>query len=302
MKIAAVDAIASLAREEVSEVAARAYGTETPVFGPDYLIPSPFDPRLILKIAPAVARAAEATGVATRPIEDHDAYLDRLNRFVFRSGLIMKPIFQIARDSGKRVIFADGEDERVLRAAQVMLEEKTCLPILVGRPSVIQARLERFGLKIRPERDFEVVNPEDAPRYRDYVDDFFAKVGRLGVNPDTARTIIRTNTTVISAISVSRGEADAMICGLSGRFSRHIRDIRQVIGAAPGIAKLSAMSLLISSTGTLFFADTYVQEEPSAADIAEMIRLAAIEIRRFGLDPKVALVSPISARARRPMR
>ncbi|WP_062011421.1 phosphate acyltransferase, partial [Aureimonas sp. AU4] len=222
MKVAAVDAIAALAREEVSEVAAKAYGSETPVFGPEYLIPSPFDPRLILKIAPAVARAAEATGVAARPIADWDSYLDRLNRFVFRSGLVMKPIFAIGRDSGKRVIFADGEDERVLRAAQVMLEERIGVPILVGRPSVLETRLERFGLRIRPGTDFEVVNPEDDPRYRDYVDHYFAKVGRLGVNPDTARALVRTNTTVIAAVSVSRGDADVMICGLGGRFTRHI--------------------------------------------------------------------------------
>ncbi|WP_185982788.1 NADP-dependent malic enzyme [Aureimonas mangrovi] len=292
MKIAAVDAIAALAREEVSEVAAKAYGSETPVFGPDYLIPSPFDPRLILKIAPAVAKVAEETGVATRPIADWDAYLDRLNRFVFRSGLTMKPIFQIARDSGKRVIFADGEDERVLRAAQVMLEEKTCVPILVGRPSVIGTRLERFGLRIRPETDFEVVNPEDDPRYRDYVDHYFSKVGRRGVDPDTARTVVRTNTTVIAAVALSRGEADAMLCGLSsGRYSQHLRDIQQVIGVAPGVRRLSGMSLLIDSDGALFMSDTYVQDSPSAEDLAEIIRLSAIEIERFGLKPRAALVS-----------
>ncbi|KHJ54157.1 NADP-dependent malic enzyme [Aureimonas sp. OT7] len=291
MKIAAVDAIAELSREEVSEVAAKAYGSETPVFGPDYLIPSPFDPRLILKIAPAVARAAEATGVASRPIADWDAYLDKLNRFVFRSGLIMKPVFAVARKSGKRIIFSDGEDERVLRAAQVLLEENICQPILIGRPSVLQTRLERFGLRIRPGKDFEVVNPEDDPRYRDYVDHYFSKVGRLGVNPDTARTIVRTNTTVIGAVSVSRGEADGLICGLAGRFSRHIRDIRHVIGATPGVSRISALSLLITQSGPLFFADSYVQEDPSAADIAEFTQLAAKELDRFNIAPKVALVS-----------
>ncbi|MCP3056421.1 NADP-dependent malic enzyme [Aurantimonas marianensis] len=291
MKTAAVDAIASLAREEVSEVAAKAYGSETPVFGADYLIPAPFDPRLILKIAPAVAKAAEADGVATRPIVDMPAYIDRLNRFVFRSGLIMKPIFRIARDSGKRVIFSDGEDERVLRAAQVLLEEKLCAPILIGRPSVIASRLERHGLRIRPGEDFEVVNPEDDPRYRDYVDHYFAKVGRKGVNPDSARTIVRTNTTVIGAIAVSRGEADALICGLEGRFPHHVRDISQVLGAVEGVRKFAAMSILISQTGTKFFVDTYVQRDPSAEELAEMTMLAAAEIRRFGIDPKGALVS-----------
>ncbi|WP_102959117.1 NADP-dependent malic enzyme [Mangrovicella endophytica] len=291
MKVAAVDAIAALAREEVSEVAAKAYGSETPIFGPDYLIPSPFDPRLILKIAPAVAEAAERTGVATRPITDMDAYVDRLNRFVFRSGLMMKPIFSIARSSGKRVIFSDGEDERVLRAAQVMLEEKLCTPILVGRPSVIATRLERYGLRIRPGTDFEVVNPEDDPRYRDYVDHYFEKVGRKGVNPDTARTIVRTNTTVIGAISVARGEADALICGLEGKYVQHVRHIKQVIGFAPGVTKFAALSVLIASQGTKFLLDTYVQRDPTAEDLAEMTGLAATEIRRFGIEPKAALVS-----------
>ncbi len=291
MKIAAVDAIAALAREEVSEVAAKAYGSETPVFGAEYLIPSPFDPRLILKIAPAVAKAAEASGVASRPIADWDAYIDRLNRFVFRSGLVMKPIFQIARNSGKRVIFADGEDERVLRAAQVMLEEKICQPILVGRPSVIQTRLERFALRIRQGQDFEVVNPEDDPRYRDYVDHYFSKVGRRGVNPDTARALVRTNTTVIAAVSVSRGDADIMLCGLGGRFSRHIRDIKQVIGIAPGVKRLSGLSLLLSQYGTVFFADTYVQENPNAEELAEIACLAAKEVKRFGITPRAAFLS-----------
>ncbi|WP_370196414.1 NADP-dependent malic enzyme [Aurantimonas sp.] len=291
MKTAAVDAIAALAREEVSEVAAKAYGSDTPVFGPDYLIPAPFDPRLILKIAPAVARAAEADGVAARPIEDMPAYLDRLNRFVFRSGLIMKPIFRIATDSGKRVIFSDGEDERVLRAAQVLLEEKICAPILIGRPGVIAARLERYGLRIRPNEDFEVINPEDDPRYRDYVDHYFSKVGRKGVNPDTARTIVRTNTTVIGAVAVSRGEADALVCGLEGRFPHHVRDISQVVGVRDEAHKFAAMSLLISQEDTKFFLDTYVQRDPSAEDLVEMTLLAAAEMRRFGIEPKVALVS-----------
>ena len=291
MKRAAVDAIASLAREEVSEVAAKAYGSETPVFGPDYLIPAPFDPRLILKIAPAVAKAAEKDGVASRPIADMPAYLDRLNRFVFRSGLIMKPIFEIARHSGKRVIFSDGEDERVLRATQVLLEEKLCIPTLIGRPSVIASRLERYGLRIRPGEDFEVVNPEDDPRYRDYVDHYFGKVGRKGINPDTARTIVRTNATVIGAVAVSRGEADALICGLEGRYPHHVRDISQVIGVSKDVKKFAALSVLITQQGTKFFIDTYVQRDPSAEELAEMTLLAATEIRRFGLDPACALVS-----------
>ncbi|MEX6506486.1 NADP-dependent malic enzyme [Jiella sp. M17.18] len=291
MKKAAVDAIAALAREAVSDVASQAYGGEPALFGPEYLIPAPFDPRLILKIAPAVARTAEADGVATRPIKDMPAYLDRLNRFVFRSGLIMKPIFEIARNSEKRVIFSDGEDERVLRATQILLEEKLCRPILIGRPAVIQSRLERFGLTLNPGTDFEVVNPEDDPRYRDYVDHYFGKVGRKGVNPETARTIVRTNTTVIGAVSVSRGEADVLICGLEGRFPHHVRDIKQVIGVGDSVKKLAAMSVLITQKGTKFFVDPYVQRDPNAEEIAEMTLMAAAEIRRFGMTPKGALVS-----------
>ena len=292
MKMAAVRAIAGLAREEVSDVAARAYSGETPVFGPDYLIPSPFDPRLILRIAPAVARAAAETGVAARPIQDFDAYLDELSRFVWRSGFIMKPIFAAAKKVEKnRVIFAEGEDERVLRAAQVLLEEKTARPILIGRPSVIEARLKRFGIRIRPNVDFEVVNPEDDPRYRDYVDDYFALVGRAGVNPEAARTIVRTNTTVIGALSVKRGEADALICGVEGRYDRHLRDVNQIIGKRDGVCAFSGLSLLISQRGAIFFTDTFVTYNPTAAEIAEMTILAAEAIQRFGIAPKAALVS-----------
>ncbi|HEV7305931.1 NADP-dependent malic enzyme [Ensifer sp.] len=292
MKMAAVRAIAGLAREEPSDVAARAYSGETPVFGPDYLIPSPFDQRLILRIAPAVAKAAEESGVATRPIQDYDAYLDKLNRFVFRSGFIMKPVFAAAKNAQKnRVIFAEGEDERVLRAAQVLLEEGTARPILIGRPQIIETRLRRYGLRIRPDVDFEVVNPEGDPRYRDYVEDYFALVGRLGVIPEAARTIVRTNTTVIGALSVKRGEADALICGVEGRYSRHLRDVSQIIGKREGVLDFSALSLLISQRGATFFTDTYVSYCPSAEEIAQTTVMAAQEIRRFGITPRAALVS-----------
>ena len=292
MKLAAVRAIASLAREEPSDVAARAYSGETPVFGPEYLIPSPFDQRLILRIAPCVAKAAAETGVATRPIQDFDAYMDELNRFVFRSGFIMKPLFTAAKTAAKkRVIFAEGEDERVLRAAQVLLEEGIAKPILIGRPSILQSRLERFGLKIRPDVDFEVVNPESDRRYRDYVDEYFAHVGRSGVTPEAARTIVRTNSTVISALAVKRGDADALICGLEGRYDRHLRDVKQIIGKKPGVIDFSGLSLLISQRGATFFTDTYVTYNPSAEEIAEMTIMAAREIRRFGIKPRAALVS-----------
>ncbi|MGN6467040.1 MAG: NADP-dependent malic enzyme [Rhizobiaceae bacterium] len=292
MKMAAVRAIAGLAREEPSDVAARAYSGETPTFGPDYLIPSPFDPRLILRIAPAVAEAAAESGVATRPITDVDAYIDRLNRFVFRSGLIMKPVFSAAKDGGaKRVIYADGEDERVLRAAQVVLEEGIATPILIGRPHVIESRLKRYGLKIRPQADFEIINPEDDPRYRDYVDLLVRLAGRRGVTQEAARTMVRTNNTVIAALAMMRDEADAMICGLEGRYERHLRNVDLIIGRKSGTCNLSALSMLISQRGITFFTDPYVNLDPSAEEIAEVTKLAAAEIRRFGLEPKAALLS-----------
>jgi malate dehydrogenase (oxaloacetate-decarboxylating)(NADP+) len=294
MKMAAVRAIAELAREEPSDVAARAYPGETPTFGPDFLIPSPFDPRLILRIAPAVAKAACETGVAMRPIEDWTAYIDRLNRFVFKSGLVMKPIFSAAKTAAaKRVIYADGEDERVLRAAQVCIEEGIAKPILVGRPAVVDVRLRRYGLKIRPGDDFELINPEDDPRYRDYVDLLIRLSGRRGVTQEAARTMVRTDSTVIAAIAVKRGDADAMICGLEGRFEKHLRNVSLIIGPRPDITDrdLSTLSMLISQRGVTFLTDTHVTVEPTAHEIAEMTVLAAEEIRRFGIEPKAALLS-----------
>lgn len=293
MKLAAVKAIAGLAREEPSDVAARAYSGDTPTFGPEYLIPSPFDPRLILRIAPAVAQAAIETGVATRPIEDLDAYRDHLNRFVYRSGLIMKPVFAAARtqEKPKRVIYADGEDERVLRAAQVVLEERVAQPILIGRPQVIEARLKRYGLKIRPADDFEVVNPEDDPRYREYVDLYVQRAGRHGVTPEAARTIVRTDTTVIAALAVVRQEADALICGLAGRYEQHLDAVHQIIGKKGGIRNYAALSLLISARGALFFSDTHVNVDPDPDQIADSTILAADALGRFGLEPRIALLS-----------
>jgi malate dehydrogenase (oxaloacetate-decarboxylating)(NADP+) len=291
MKMAAVRAIAALAREEPSDVVARAYGGETTVFGPDNLIPAPFDQRLILRIAPAVARAAMESGVAARPIADFDAYHDRLNSFVLRSGLIMKPVIAAAKADVKRVIYAEGEDERVLRAAQIVLEEGLAAPILIGRPQVVESRAARYGLKIRPGRDFEIINPEDDPRYREYVDNYLALVGRKGVTPEAARTAVRTNTTVIGALALRRGEADALICGLEGRFERHLRDIRHIIGQAPNVQDFSALSLLISSRSAIFLTDTYVSLDPPADQIVEMTRLAADHIARFGITPKAALLS-----------
>ncbi len=291
MKHAAVEAIAQLTREEPSDVAAQAYGGVSETFGPKYLIPSPFDQRLILRIAPAVARAAMESGVATRPIEDFDAYMDQLNRFVFRSGLLMKPIIANAKQDPKRVIYADGEDERVLRAAQVLLEDGLARPILIGRPRVIETRCKRFGLKIRPGEEVECIDPHDDPRYRDYVDTLFELVGRQGVTPEAARTIVRTNTTVIGAIAVRRGEADALITGLEGRFIKHLENIRKIIGVAPGVGDFSTLSLLINSRGGYFLTDSYVSQDPPAAELAETTMMAAEEIRRFGITPKAALLS-----------
>jgi malate dehydrogenase (oxaloacetate-decarboxylating)(NADP+) len=288
MKLAAVRAIAQLAREpglEVSPSGAPA------VYGAEHIIPNPFDQRLILRIAPAVAKAAMETGVAKRPIADFEAYRDGLNRFVFRSGLVMKPIIDRARGQEKRIAFADGEDERVLRAAQVLLEDRIARPILIGRPSVIDSRIERFGLKLRPGTDFEVINPEDDPRYRDYVSLFHSLVGREGVTPDTARTIVRTNTTVIGALAVKRGEADGLICGLQGMYIKHVRDIRRVIGLQDGMNTVSALSLLIMPRGAFFLADTYVNTDPTADEIANITLQARDHLKRFNIEAKAALLS-----------
>jgi malate dehydrogenase (oxaloacetate-decarboxylating)(NADP+) len=290
MKRAAVEAIAGLAREAPSDVAAQAYG-EARSFGPGSLIPNPFDPRLILRIAPAVAKAAVDSGVATRPIGDFATYLERLNRFVFRSGFIMKPVFAQAKAALKRVVYAEGEDERILRATQVVVEEKLARPILVGRPSVVEARIERFGLDLKVERDFDLVNPEDDPRFRDYVMTYIQAAGRRGVTPDAARTIVRTNNTVIAALSIRRGEADAMICGVEGRYMSHLYHIREIVGLAPNVHEFAALSLVITARGAYFLADTQVATEPTAEEIAEMAVMAAAHVRRFGLVPKIALVS-----------
>jgi malate dehydrogenase (oxaloacetate-decarboxylating)(NADP+) len=291
MKHASVAAIAQLAREAPSDVAARAYGGDVKTFGAESLIPSPFDPRLILRIAPAVAKAAMDSGVAKRPIADFQAYEEQLSRFVFRSGFIMKPLFSQAKAAPKRVIYADGEDERVLRAAQVAIEEGIAIPILVGRPAVITARCERYGLGIRPGKDVEVINPEDDPRYRDYVATFVERSGRRGITPDAARSLVRTSTTVIAAVAVIRGDADAMICGLEGRFQSKLRLIRDIIGLAPGVKGLSSMTLLITSKGNYFLADTHVRTDPTALELADMTVMCAEHVARFGIEPKIALVS-----------
>ena len=292
MKRAAVDAIAALARETPSDAVAQGFESgETQGFGPGSLIPSPFDPRLILRIAPAVAKAAMESGVATREITDFEEYVAVLERFAFRSGLVMKPIFTKAKMQPVRVIYAEGEDERVLRAVQVVLEEKLARPILVGRPSVVESRIERFGLAIRAGRDFDLVNPEDDPRYRSYVQSYIEAAGRHGATPDVARTTIRTNATVIAALAVVRGEADAMLCGVEGSYMRHLRHIREIIGFQPGVSDFAALSLMISPKGAFFIADTQVRPNPSAEELCEIASQAAVHVQRFNMKPKIAFVS-----------
>ena len=291
MKQAAVHAIAELAKEEISDVAARAMGGKVHPFGPNYLIPSPFDPRLILRLAPAVARAAMETGVAKRPIEDFEAYDERLRRFVFRSGLIMKNMIAKAKSDPKRVIYADGEDERVLRAAQIALVDGLAVPILIGRPDVMKSRAQRFGLRFEPGKDCDIINPQDDPRYRDYVEEYFECVGRNGVHPQAAETIVRSNTCVIAALAVKRGDADAMITGLDGRFRKHMVDVQSILGLAEDVHECSALSLLINRRGAYFLTDTYVNNYPTAEEIAKTTLRSAEHIRRFGLTPKIALLS-----------
>src|ERR1700740_3079353 len=292
MKHAAVDAIAQLARDPPSDVVARGFeSTEAQGFGPGSLIPSPFDPRLIQRIAPAVAKAAMDSGVATRPIKNFDEYTALLERFAFRSGLVMKPVFAKAKSQPVRVIYAEGEDERVLRAAQQVLEEKLAKPILVGRPSVVEARIKRFGLAIKAGRDFDLVNPEDDPRYRSFVQSYIEVAGRRGVTPDAARTVVRTNNTVIAALSVMRGEADAMICGVEGRYMSHLRHVRDIIGHSPEVSDFAALALMITSKGAYFIADTEVRSNPSADELCEISALAAKHVQRFNMKPKIAFLS-----------
>ena len=291
MKIAAVDAIALLAMQETSDVVASAYGGQVTKFGPDSIIPSPFDPRLIVKVAPAVARAAMESGVATRPITDFDAYVEQLSRFVFRSDMLMRPTFDRARADIKTVVFAEGEDDRVLRAAKAAIDEGIAQPILIGRPDVVQTRVERLGLNFNPGVDCEVINPQDDPRYRDYWQLYHRLAQRSGVSPDEARTRVRTNATVIAALAVMRGDADAMICGTEGRYDRHLQHLQDIIGYQPGVRQMSAVSVLILSKGTFFLTDTYVTPDPTAEDVAEMTILAAEQVRRFGIVPRVGLLS-----------
>ena len=287
MQLACIDGIAGLARATTSAEAAAAYHGETLTFGPTYLIPKPFDPRLIGVVASAVAKAAMETGVATRPIADMDAYRQKLDGSVFRSALIMRPVFDAARTASRRIIFAEGEDERVLRATNSILEEMTEKPILIGRPEVIAVRCERAGLPIRPDRDFEIVNPESDSRYRDYWQAYHELMARRGVTPDTARAVMRTNGTAIAAVAVHRGDADSMICGTFGQYLWHLNYVEQVL-ARGGLRTQGALSLMIMEDGPLFVADTQVNAVPTPEQIAESAIGAARHARRFGVTPKVA--------------
>ena len=290
MEIACIEAIAALARATTSAEAAAAYQGEEMTFGRDYLIPKPFDPRLMGVIASAVAQAAMETGVARKPLADIKAYKAKLDGSVFRSALIMRPVFAAAATVSRRIVFAEGEDERILRTAQAMLEEAVDSPILIGRPEVIATRCERAGLSIRPERDFEIVNPESDPRYRDYWMTYHGIMERRGVTPDSARTIMRTNTTAIAAVMVHRGEADSMICGTFGQFLWHLRYVEQVLGTTT-LHPVGALSLMILEDGPLWVADTQVHSEPTPQQIAETVIASARHVRRFGVAPKIALCS-----------
>ncbi len=291
MKVACARAIARLARKEATEIVASAYQDQSLSFGRDHLIPKPFDPRLILEIAPAVARAAMESDVAARPIRDFDAYEQSLKNFVYRSTMTMKPVFDKALLNPKRVVYAEGEEERVLRAIQVVVDDGLARPVIIGRREVVRRRIRRLDLRLKMDRDFELCDPEDDPRYREYWTLYQQLMGRKGVSPDTAKTTVRTDTTVIGALMVKRGEADAMICGYTGIFQDHVRHIEDILGRRERVRSLSGLTMLILPTGTLFLADTHVDARPSAEELAEMAVLAAQSVRRFGIEPHIAMVS-----------
>jgi malate dehydrogenase (oxaloacetate-decarboxylating)(NADP+) len=291
MKIACVHAIAALARREASDVAARAYGGRTMCFGPDYIIPQPFDPRLIVELAPAVARAAMESGVATRPIADLRAYTEKLNEFVFRTTLLMKPVFARAKADPRRIAYAEGEEETVLRAVQHVVDEGIARPILIGRPSVIESRIERLSLRIRPGVDFELCNIESDPRFKDYWTLYHELMQRNGVTPESAKQIVRSRATVIGALMVRRNEADGLICGIVGRFHKKLGYLRGIIPLDPGVASMSAMSAVFNERGVFFFLDTHVAIDPDAERIAEATAQATLRLKYFGIVPKVAILS-----------
>jgi malate dehydrogenase (oxaloacetate-decarboxylating)(NADP+) len=294
MEIASVHAIAGLAQEEQSDIVATTYGIDNLSFGADYIIPKPFDPRLMMRIASAVARAAEESGVAARPIADMQAYTERLQQFVYRSGSFMKPIFGVAKKAPaerKRIVFAEGEEEKVLRAVQVVVDETLARPILVGRPAILAQRIEKFGLRLRPGVDFEVINPEYDERYRDYWESYLAMTIRKGISQQYAKLEMRRRHTLIGAMMVHKGDADGMICGTYGTTDVHLRYIDHVLGKREGVNVYAGMSALILQDRQIVLVDTHVNENPSAEQLAEITLLAAEEMRRFGVVPRVALLS-----------
>jgi malate dehydrogenase (oxaloacetate-decarboxylating)(NADP+) len=286
-----VYAIAELAEAEQSEEVAAVYGEESLSFGENYLIPKPFDPRLICKVAPAVAQAAMDSGVATRPITDMEVYLEQLSGFVYHSSMLMKPVFEMAKKTPKRLVYAEGEDERVLHAVQIVVDEGIAQPILVGRPAVVEARIARLGLRIRAGVDFELVNPENDKRYREYWTEYHRLMARRGVTPEVAKREMRRRNTLIAAMLLRMGAADAMLCGTVSQPLYHLRYIDEVIGHRPGGKVYGAMNILMLPKHTLFICDTHVNLDPTAEEIAEMTLLAAEEVRYFGITPKVALLS-----------
>lgn len=291
MKLACVRAIAELAEAEPSDEVATAYAGQDLSFGPEYIIPKPFDPRLIVKLAPAVAQAAMDSGVARRPIEDMEAYRHKLMSMVYRTGPLMRPLFMQAKAALKRVVYADGEDERVLRAAQTIIDERLAFPVLVGRPAVIEMRIQKHALRIRPGQDFEIVNPESDDRFNETWQAYYKLRGRYGVTPEIAKAMVRKHNTLIGVMLLQRGDADAMICGVSSKFDNQLRYVEEVIGLKPGVRTFAAMNVLTLPTQTLFICDTHVNEDPSAEEIADMTIQAAEEVQRFGVVPKVALLS-----------
>ena len=295
MKLACVRQIAALAKENISEEVANAYAGKELAFGPDYLIPTPFDSRLILKIAPAVAQAALESGVASRPITDMDAYRSSLTRFVYQTGMLMRPVFNAAKSlpkAQKRVAYADGEDERALRAAQFAIDDNVAHPILIGRPAVIAARIAKAGLRMEPGKDVEVCDPSDDPRFRQYWETYYQLMKRDGATPEMAKAAVRRSNTIIASLMVKLGDADAMICGLVGTYETHLERIHHILGHSPDAKQYAALNALMTpNNGTLFITDTYVNEDPTAEELADIAWAAVQEVQRFGLPPKVAFLS-----------
>jgi len=291
MKLACVHAIADLAMVEASHEVAAVYTDENLEFGPDYLIPKPFDPRLIVNIPIAVAKAAMDSGIALRPIDDFDAYRKRLQQYFYHSNLMMGPIFDKAQMHPKKIVFAEGEEERVLRAVQIIVDEKIAIPTLIGRQRVIKTRIKKLKLRLEEDNDYHIVDPEDDPRYRDYWMQYHALMARKGVTENVAQTVMRTNTTAIAALMVHRGEVDALICGIIGQYDFHLKHLQDIIGLKEGVETPAALAALIMDKGNLFICDTHVNPNPSVCQITEMTLLASEEIRRFGIEPNVALLS-----------